>query len=462
MKIKKRDSSDNKCFFDDGGRATFRESGKAVQMTRRTLTTGLAIAISFLMNCGFVSAQGAGGTVSCYCYCGISLPAPCGDDACKRACEWKGGSSGNSLSGVNSGTGNAAYQAGYQLGQGLGKLLFGDPQEQEREQERALQQQRQIMRSVDEIAREHMRSEDDMLRNAADRARRLDDQRRDETLSSLTGIPNTDELTLKPATDFFGIPGNPKGDLSSQVDPNAPQESRQDKQKQKVGTGTMDCERARIARDRLAAGLRVQLKTIKRTEEQLKQAQKGVQEATAERNAVLIKGALGEVKAFTHGLLKTAGALRGQIEAFQGLDPAKRDKLIRTLHTIVLSAEDLSQSGKAGKEAAVEARKKVQNLANVIDEFNKFMAESGIADEASQEFLGELMGPWGEFGFRASKLAIDLSAAVYAGNISKEEQEAAQKNLYIMEKQYQRAKQHISELDRHLGGLCKEKPQARQ
>jgi hypothetical protein len=67
-----------------------------------------------------------------------------------------------------------------------------------------------MMQSLDEMSRQRIRSEDAMLRNAADQARRLDDQHRDETLSTLTGIPRTDGLTLKPSTDFFGIPGNPK------------------------------------------------------------------------------------------------------------------------------------------------------------------------------------------------------------------------------------------------------------
>jgi hypothetical protein len=67
---------------------------------------------------------------------------------------------------------------------------------------RAQQQQQQAMQSVDEIAREHIRAEDEMLHNAADQDRRLDDQRRKETLSSLTGIPRTEELTLKSAADF--------------------------------------------------------------------------------------------------------------------------------------------------------------------------------------------------------------------------------------------------------------------
>jgi hypothetical protein len=46
----------------------------------------VSIVIIALPNLSF-----AGGP--CGCYCGIYLPAPCSDDACKQACGWKGGTS---------------------------------------------------------------------------------------------------------------------------------------------------------------------------------------------------------------------------------------------------------------------------------------------------------------------------------------------------------------------------------
>jgi len=139
--------------------------------------------------------------------CGGVFRMSGGNPSCSPGANW---GKGRASSGVSSGMGGAAYQLGHQLGQEIGKSLFGDPQEA---QNRALQDQ-QMMQSLDEMSRQRIRSEDAMLRNAADQARRLDDQRRDETLSTLTGIPQTDGLTLKPSTDFFGIPGNPKADAS--------------------------------------------------------------------------------------------------------------------------------------------------------------------------------------------------------------------------------------------------------
>jgi hypothetical protein len=139
--------------------------------------------------------------------CGGVFSMSGGNPSCSPGANW---GKGRAPSGVSSGMGGAAYQLGHQLGQEIGKSLFGDPQEA---QNRTLQDQ-QMMQSLDEMSRQRIHSEDVMLRNAADQARRLDDQHRDETLSTLTGIPRTDGLTLKPSTDFFGIPGNPKVDAS--------------------------------------------------------------------------------------------------------------------------------------------------------------------------------------------------------------------------------------------------------
>lgn len=475
-------------------------TGESASLT--SFTIGISLVISLLLSCGSATAQVQGQAVACHCYCNINVPAPCGDEDCKRACGWKAPSTGGGV-GAAGGLYQPFYGLGNAIGQSIGKALFGDPAQKAREQAEAAQRAAEEARLA-EIARQRAEAEEAARR--AEAARKL--QESYDRLSSQLQLSDgfgvqKDSLPLmlgdgddglRPrGTQFFGQGGGggpvdatpPKGNSATAAAPPDPgnglplllgdpndvpsakpatanpgvvQKKEQDQQKPK-GTGTMDCAKTKAVRDRLATGLPVQLETIKRTEEQLKEARKGVREAGAERNAVLIKGALEEVKAYTHGLLKTTDALRGQIEALRGLDPAKRDLLIRTLHTIAFSAEDLKNTGKAGKKAAMEAQKKVQNLASVIDEFNRFMADSGITDEASQEFLGELAGPWGEFGFRAGKLAIDLSAAVYAGNISKEEQEAAQKNLSIMEKQYQRVKQHISELDRDLGESCNGRPQ---
>lgn len=411
--------------------------------------------------------------------CGGVFSMSGGNPSCSPGVNW--GGKGKAPSGASSSMSGAAYQVGYQLGQGLGKLLFGDPQAQERARQQQQQQMQQMMRSVDEMARENMRSDEEMIRNAAEQDRKLNEQRRDETLSSLTGIPRTDEFALKPATDFFAIPGNPNGDISSPVDsfvvdlrnidPNKPitvdqnvlKESGTDKQKQKVGTRTMDCVQGRIARDRLAAGLPVQLEAIKRTEAQLESARKGIEEAKEESKRVLLKGAIQEAKAYAQDVLASAKVLRSQIEMLKGLDKAKHDMLIRAANAMAFGGEDLVQAAKGGYEGGEALKKKVDNLSSQITTLaDKLLMESGIAEKAGEELSGKLWGPVGQLGFRGAKLSIDLSVALGNGMISKADQQAALRNLDTMRSQHERVKQRMSELDMDLSELCKEKPQARQ
>ena len=444
-----------------------------------TMLTSLAI-LSFLI-CSAALAQ-TGGTAACVCYCGIHLRPPCGDDACKRACGWTPPSTGATPGGGAAGAIGGAISSG--ITNAINQSRERAEQEKQRalqEQQRALQESQQMMQSLDEMSRENVRQGDELLRNAAEQARQLDDQGRQETLLSLKGIPKTDgEIALKPATDFFGIPGNPKNDLSLPVDasvvdlrhldPNKPitidqnalKKSEQDKQKQD-GTRIMDCEQGRIARDRLAAGLPVQLEAIKRSVAHLEAAGKDLGAAKAESKRVLLQGAIQEAKGYAQEVLTSVKAIRSQIEILKGLDPAKRDMLIRTVNAIAFGGEDLSQAGRAGYEAGEEMQKKVGNLSRQIATLaDKLLMESGIAEKVGEELSGKLWGPIGQLGFRGAKLSIDLSVALGSGIISKADQEAAQRNLDVMRSQYERAKQRISELDRDMGELCKAKPQARQ
>jgi hypothetical protein len=79
--------------------------------------------------------------------------------SCKPGPNW-GRTAGQGSSGVNSSVNNAAFQAGYQFGQGLGKLLFGDPQAQQR----AMQDNQRVMQSLDQMTRERVGLVDQMLR----------------------------------------------------------------------------------------------------------------------------------------------------------------------------------------------------------------------------------------------------------------------------------------------------------
>jgi hypothetical protein len=205
------------------------------------------------------------------------------------------------------------------------------------------------------------------------------------------------------------------------------------------------------------------MEAIKRSVAHLEAAGKDLGAAKAESKRVLLQGAIQEAKGYAQEVLTSVKAIRSQIEILKGLDQAKRDMLIRTVNAIAFGGEDLYQAGSAGYEAGEEMQKKMGNLSRQIATLaDKLLMESGIAEKAGEELSGKLWGPVGELGFRGAKLSIDLSVAIGSGIISKADQQAAQRNLEVMRSQYERAKQHISELDRDIGELCKVKPQARQ
>ena len=462
-----------------------RKTNKSFIGSHRTLKTtlGLLASMAALL---FVTASSApaqtGGTAACVCYCGIHLRPPCGDDACKRACGWKEPSTGTipgaGASGANGGTISSSITNAINQSRANAEL---ERQRALQEQQRILRESQQMMQDLDAMSRENALQGDELLRKAAEQARQLDDQSRQDALLSLKGLPQKDgEIILKPATDFFGIPGNPKNDTSSPVDAsivdlrhldadkpitvdqNVLQKDERDKQKQ-GGTRVMDCEGGKIARDRLAAGLPVQLEAIKRSEALLEAAGRDVGAAKAETRRVLLQGAIQEAKGYAQEVITSVKGLRSQIEMLKGLDKAKRDMLIRTVNAIAFGSEDLYQAGSAGYQAGEEVQKKVGNLSSQISTLaDKLLMESGIAEKVGEELSEKLLGPVGALGFRGAKLSIDLSVAVGSGIISKADQEVAQRNLDAMRRQYERAKQRISELDRDMGELCKAKLQAKQ
>lgn len=162
---------------------------------KRILTIGISLLGLFLTTGSLVMAQG--GTVSCHCYYGIDLPAPCGDQACKNACGYKEPSttagSSTYTNSISTAISNAFNQARARA-------------EQQREQ------QQQMMQGLDALSRHNVQVSDELLRKEAEEGRRLDDRQRADTLSNLQGICQTDgQLTLRPASDLFGQPGNPTG-----------------------------------------------------------------------------------------------------------------------------------------------------------------------------------------------------------------------------------------------------------
>lgn len=101
--------------------------------------------------------------VSCHCYCNINIPAPCGDEDCKRACGWREPSSSGGGVAVG-GVYQPLYGLGYNLGYSFGQWLFGsdsDPQAEYQKQ----QMMAELRRRQAEAAR--LRQEEEARRLAA-------------------------------------------------------------------------------------------------------------------------------------------------------------------------------------------------------------------------------------------------------------------------------------------------------
>lgn len=417
----------------------------------------------------------------CESCCGVFSMSG-GNPFCSPGSNW--GCKGSGSPAAGPGVYNNFYQMGYQLGQGIGKSLFGDPQEEGRIRARAEQKNRQMMRSLDELSQEQIRQEDPAHREAASQARLLGDRQRQEAISSLQGISQTDgELTLRPATEFFNTPGNPKGKPSSPIDSSVVdlrhldadkpvavdntvlREPSRNAKKEKPILSSADCGKRKAVRDRIAAGLPVQEEGIRRTEAQLDAAQKGVGEAAVEKRQVLLQRAIEEANGYAKDVLTSAQALRSQVELLKDLEigKEKRDLLIRSLNTVIFDGEDLAKAAQAGKESGEALNHKVDSLfRRILSLGDKMLMQSGIAEKAGEELSEKLGGPLGALGFRGARLSIDITVALGKGMVSEKDLETAKRNLDTMRNQHRRARQHIPDLDRELTEGCTVDQQAAQ
>lgn len=137
---------------------------------QKTLAAIIFLIIALLLDYNLTFAGGP-----CGCYCGIYLPAPCSDDACKQACGWRGGTSSSP----------AAPAYDYEA----------ERQRQEAERQRLWEAEQQRQREVQEQQR---------LEEEAAKQRQVEfEQNKENALKSIKGITE-DELGLK-GTDTGGL-----------------------------------------------------------------------------------------------------------------------------------------------------------------------------------------------------------------------------------------------------------------
>ena len=348
----------------------------------------------------------------------------------------------------------------------------------EAEHQRQLEAERQRQREIEE---QRKREEEEARR----RQEEFERNKRD-ALNSMKGITE-EELGLK-GTDasgdlgLKGVDGGKQGlglkgmgetdpnvvDLRH-LDPKKPVTVDQSKlkgpAKKDVAWSTAECEKTDATRRRIAEGLPVQLDAIRRTEAQIIAARQDMADVSDEAKAMARDKLKDEIKGYTQDLLTSTRALRTQVEALKavGADKKTRDNLLRALHSVNSSAEDLQKlqtAAQAGYSAGTDVQKKMDSLTAYVVRANKLFVDSGIAEQIGETLSERAGGPLGAFAFKGALLSIDIGVLAARGKLSKDEYDRARKNLDVMKNQYQRSQNRIKELDRSMAKYCAGAPRA--
>jgi hypothetical protein len=229
--------------------------------------------------------------------------------------------------------------------------------------------------------------------------------------------------------------------------------------KKETAWATADCEKAEATRRRMAEGLPVQLVAIRRTEAQVSAARKDIADVTDEAKTMARDKLKDQINGYAQDLLTSTRALRAQVDALQavGADKKTRDNLLRALHTVISSGEDLQSvqiAALAGYSAGTDFQKKMDSLTAYVVRANKLFVDSGIAEQIGETLSERAGGPLGAFAFKGATLSIDIGVLAARGKLSKDEYDRARKNLDVMKNQYQRSQSRIIELDRGMAKYC--------
>lgn len=235
--------------------------------------------------------------------------------------------------------------------------------------------------------------------------------------------------------------------------------------KKETAWSAAECEKADATRKRIAEGLPVQLNAIRRTEAQVKAARQDMVDVSDEAKAMARDRLKDEIKGYTQELLTSTRGLRTQVEALKaaGADRKTRDNLLRALHSVNSSAEDLQklqQAAQAGYSAGTDLQKKMDSLTAYVVRANKLFVDSGIAEQMGETLSERAGGPLGAFAFKGALLSIDIGVLAARGKLSKDEYNRASKNLDVMKNQYQRSQNRVRELDRSMAKYCAGTPRA--
>jgi hypothetical protein len=349
----------------------------------------------------------------------------------------------------------------------------------EAEYQRQLEAERQRQREIEEQrkkdeAEEARRRQEEFERNKRDALNSMKGMGAGELGLKGTGTPG--DLGLKGVDDGRqgpGLKGMGRSDPNvvdlRHLDPKKPVTVDQNKlkgpAKKAVAWSAAECENADATHRRIAEGLPVQLDAIRRTEAQVKAARQDMADVSDEAKAMARDRLKDEIKGYTQDLLVSASGLRTQVEALKaaGADRKTRDNLLRALHSVNSSAEDLQKlqtAAQAGYSAGTDFQKKMDSLTAYVVRANKLFVDSGIAEQIGETLSERAGGPLGAFAFKGALLSIDIGVLAARGKLSKDDYNRARKNLDVMKNQYRRSDNRIRELDRDMAKYCTGTPRA--
>lgn len=227
-------------------------------------------------------------------------------------------------------------------------------------------------------------------------------------------------------------------------------------EQQAAGQPIFDCSGMQSTSARLKAGLPVQDEWIRRTEEQLRAAERGVTESKEALQDMAIKSAIQLVQS----QLSAAADMKTALENARGFSTLKRGQWLQKVDRIKQLAEDIDNASKIGNAAAAgnSLGRLMQTNRATLQDFINQISESGIADELGIK-AAAFAGPVGALVVETFMVARDTALALGSGVLSANEAATARQNLAQMRAARSDVASRAYELDTILASNnCAPKP----
>jgi hypothetical protein len=233
-------------------------------------------------------------------------------------------------------------------------------------------------------------------------------------------------------------------------------------EQQAAGNPIFDCTGMQQTSARLKAGLPVQDEWIRRTEEQLRAAEKGVTESKQALQDMALKQAIQ----LAQSQLSAAADMKTALENARGFSTLKRGQWLQKVDRIKQLGEQIDNASKVGNSAIAgnNLGKLMQENRATLQDFINQISESGIADELGIK-AASFAGPVGVLVVETFMVARDTALALGSGVMSASEAATARENLAQMRAARNDVANRAFELDRILASPdsnCTPKPPAPQ